>query len=50
MQEFNYADHTGVYNYAVEALIETVDVSIALPERTIERRLMQALSYKPDDV
>ena len=38
-QEFDYADHVEVYNYAdhaVEAPIETVDASIAPPELTIE--------------
>ena len=38
-QEFDYAEHEDVYNYAdhaVEAPIETVDASIAPPELTIE--------------
>jgi hypothetical protein len=47
MQEFNYADCAEVYNYAnhaVEALIKTVEASIAPPETTIEQLYDQLLS------
>ena len=39
-QEFNYADHAEIYNYADQAHaapIETVDASIPPPEITIEQ-------------
>ncbi len=48
-QEFNYADHSEIYNYAyhaVDAPSETVDASIAPPEITIE---LYASSIPPSD-
>jgi hypothetical protein len=50
-QEFNNSDNAKIYNYAghaIKAPIETVDASIAPPEKTIEQ--LDASSILPPEI